>query len=35
LACCIYFYEYDFGTTTELRFKVLAEEAQEAQGQSI
>ncbi len=29
------FYEYDFGTTTELRFKVLAEETREATGQSI
>ncbi len=31
----ICFYEYDFGTTTELRLKVLTEEAREAQGQSI
>lgn len=31
----ICFYEYDFGTTTELRLKVLAEEAREASGESI
>ncbi len=29
------FYEYDFGTTTELRLKVLAEETREATGQPI
>lgn len=28
-------YEYDFGTTTELRLRVLAEETREAAGQSI
>jgi hypothetical protein len=28
-------YEYDFGTTTELRLKVVAEETREATGQSI
>ncbi|HEY1348548.1 MAG TPA: hypothetical protein VGF67_02840 [Ktedonobacteraceae bacterium] len=28
-------YEYDFGTTTELRLRVLAEEALEATGESI
>lgn len=28
-------YEYDFGTTTELRLRVVAEEAREATGQSI
>jgi hypothetical protein len=28
-------YEYDFGTTTELRLRVLAEETQEAAGESI
>lgn len=29
------FYEYDFGTTPELRLKVVAEESQEATGESI
>jgi pRiA4b ORF-3-like protein len=28
-------YEYDFGTTTELRLKVVAEESREASGESI
>ncbi len=30
-----FFHEYDFGTTTELSVKVLAEEAREAKGQPI